>query len=140
MFTREQTLHSKTCLFVNFLQIYQLFKFSISLPVSFESSQKHGSTLWKPVLLNFRSITPEVFLRKGILKICNKFMGEHPRRGVISIKLFQNFIEITLWQGCSPVNLLHVFKTSWRAYGGPLTVLVSIKSKQLCQNYIVYSS
>ena len=27
------------------------------------------------------------------------------------IFLLSNFIEITLWQGCSPVNLLHIFKT-----------------------------
>ena len=33
------------------------------------------------------SSRPEVFLRKGVLKICNKFTGEHPCRSVISIKL-----------------------------------------------------
>ena len=27
---------------------------------------------------NFRSSRPEVFLRKGVLKICSKFTGEHP--------------------------------------------------------------
>ena len=31
-------------------------------------------------------------------------------RNVISIKLQSNFIEITL-HGCSPVNLLHIFRT-----------------------------
>ena len=30
---------------------------------------------------------------------------------VISIKLLCNFIEITLRHGCSPVNLLHIFRT-----------------------------
>ena len=30
---------------------------------------------------------------------------------VISIKLQSNFIEITLRHGCSPVNLLHNFRT-----------------------------
>ena len=30
---------------------------------------------------------------------------------VISIKLQSNFIEITLRRGCSPVNLLHIFRT-----------------------------
>ena len=40
--------------------------------------------------------------------LCSKFMGEHPRR---SMKLHCNFIDITLRQGCSPVNLLHVFRT-----------------------------
>ena len=58
-----------------------------------------------------RSSHPEVFLRKGVLKICSKFTGEHPRRSAISIKLLCNFIEITLRHGCSPVNLLHNFRT-----------------------------
>ena len=35
----------------------------------------------------FRSSRPEVFLRKGVLKICSKFAEEHPCRSVISIKL-----------------------------------------------------
>ena len=43
---------------------------------------------------NSRSSRPEVFLRRGVLKICSKFTGEHPRR-----------------HGCSPVNLLHIFRT-----------------------------
>ena len=30
---------------------------------------------------------PEVFLRKGVLRICSKFTGEHLCRSVISIKL-----------------------------------------------------
>ena len=34
-----------------------------------------------------RSSHPEVFLKKGVLKICSKFTGEHPCRSVISIKL-----------------------------------------------------
>ena len=51
------------------------------------------------------------FLGKGVLKICSKFTGEHPRRSVISMKLLCNFIEITLRRGYSPVNVLHIFKT-----------------------------
>ena len=58
-----------------------------------------------------RSSHSAVFLRKGVLKVCSKFTGEHPCRSVISIKLLWNFIEITLWHGCSPVNLLHIFRT-----------------------------
>ena len=58
-----------------------------------------------------RSSHPEVFLRKGVLKIRNKFTGEHPSRSVISVKLQSNFIEITLWHGCSPINVLHIFRT-----------------------------
>ena len=37
-----------------------------------------------------RSSHPDVFLGKGVLKICSKFTGEH---------------------GCSPVNLLYIFRT-----------------------------
>ena len=58
-----------------------------------------------------RSSHPEVFLEKGVLKICSKFTGEHRCRSVISIKLLCNFIEITLRHGCSPENLLHSFRT-----------------------------
>ena len=59
----------------------------------------------------FRSSRPEVFLRKGVLKICCKFLGEHPYRSVVSINLLCNFIDIALQHGCSPVNLLHIFRT-----------------------------
>ena len=31
-----------------------------------------------------RSSHPEVFLGKGVLKICNRFTGEHPCRSAIS--------------------------------------------------------
>ena len=59
-----------------------------------------------------RSSRPDAFLRrKGILKIRSKFIGEHPCRSVISINVLCNFIEITLRQGCSPVNLLDIFRT-----------------------------
>ena len=46
----------------------------------------------------------EVFLGKGVLRICSKFTGEHQCRSVISIKLLS-----TLRHGFSPVNLLHIF-------------------------------
>ena len=51
-----------------------------------------------------------MFLEKGVLKICSKLTGEHPCQSVVSLKLLCNFIEITLWHGCS-VNLLHIFRT-----------------------------
>ena len=52
-----------------------------------------------------------MFLGKAVLKICSKFTGEHPCRSAILVKLQSNFIEITLRYGCSPVNLLHIFRT-----------------------------
>ena len=66
-----------------------------------------------PSLDSFRSSYPEVLLRKGVLEICSKFTGEHPCRSVISIKLQSSFTEIALWHGCSPVNLLHSFRTTF---------------------------
>ena len=56
-----------------------------------------------------RSSGPDVFLGKGVLKICNKFTEEHLCQSEISIKLQSNFIEIALWHGCSPLNLWHIF-------------------------------
>ena len=50
-------------------------------------------------------------LWKSVLKISNKFTGEHPCRSVISIKLQSNFTKTTLRHGCSPVNLLLIFRT-----------------------------
>ena len=43
-----------------------------------------------------------MFLGKVVLKIRSRFTGEHPCQSVISIKLLKN--------GCSPVNLLHIFR------------------------------
>ena len=53
-------------------------------------------------------------LIRGVLKVCSKFTGEHSCLSVISINLQSNFIEITLRHQCSPVNLLHVFRTPFR--------------------------
>ena len=64
-----------------------------------------------PQRINYRISYQEVFLGKGVLKICSKFPGEHPCRSVISIKMQSNFIEITLQHGCSPETLLHIFRT-----------------------------
>ena len=61
----------------------------------------------------FKSSRPEVFLRKAVLKICSKFTGEHSCQSVTSIKLLCIFIEIALRHGSSPVNLLHIFRTTF---------------------------
>ena len=55
----------------------------------------------------------ELFLGKAVLKIIIKLTEEHPCRSVISIKFASNVTEITLWHGCSPVNMLHIFRTSF---------------------------
>ena len=61
----------------------------------------------------FRSNHPKVFLWKGVLEICSKFTGKHPRRTVILIKLQSNFTEthfnmdVLLWNCC--IFLEHLF-------------------------------
>ena len=60
-----------------------------------------------------RSSYPEVFLVKGVLKMCSKFTVEHSCRSTISIKLQSNVIEITLQHGCSPVNVLHILRMAF---------------------------
>ena len=52
-----------------------------------------------------------MLLGKGVLKTCSKFTGEHQCRSAISIKLQSNFVESILQYGCSPVNLLLIFRT-----------------------------
>ena len=78
-----------------------------------------------------RSIPLELYLGKGVLKVCSKCSGEHPCRCMISIKLLCNYIEIALWHGCSPINLLH--------FSGQLFLRTSLEDcfceKKLCENY-----
>ena len=69
-----------------------------------------------------------VLKKKGVLRMCSKFTGERPCPclNAISLKLQSNLfflififfilllcnvIEIKLRHGCSPVNLLHIFRT-----------------------------
>ena len=49
------------------------------------------------LLVDFRSSPLEVFLGKGVLKKCSKF-------------LLENTCRIALRHGCFPVNLLHIFR------------------------------
>ena len=59
------------------------------------------------------------------MKICSKFTGEHPCGIVISKKLQSNFIEIIILHGCSPVNLLHIFRIPFlKSTSGRLLLLL----------------
>ena len=97
---------------------------------------------YSPLLQSFRSSRPEVFLGKGVLRICSKFTGEHPSRIAISMKLQRNFIEITLRHACSLVNLLHIFRTPFlKNTSGRLLLNLSIKIDRLHERClcIIYS-
>ena len=53
------------------------------------------------LMLSFRSSPPELFLGRGVLKICRKFTGEHLYRSAISIKLLWNFCYFRSFQASS---------------------------------------
>ena len=77
----------------------------------------------------------EVSLRKRVLEICSKFTGEHPCRSVISIKLQRNFFEIALRHGCSPVNLLLIFKTCFLKNTSGRLPSNTVKRKRMYNGY-----
>ena len=83
-----------------------------------------------------------MFLRKSVLKICSKFTVGHPCRSVISIEWQSNFTEIELRHGCSPVNLLHMFRTSFprNSSGGLLLINGYVYSMHLYLNIGVEST
>ena len=83
------------------------FVVGVKLGENYQSFVVQSSSLSMSRMMNIkklifiaRSSHPEVFLAKGVLKIFSKFTGEHRCR-----------IGITLLHGCSPVNLLHIFRT-----------------------------
>ena len=73
-------------------------------------SSTHDGAFWENI--SRIGSLPEIFLEKGVLKICSKY-AEYPCQSVISIKLQSNFIEITPRHGCSLLNLLHIFRTAF---------------------------
>ena len=78
-----------------------------------------------------RGSPPEVFLGKGVLKICSKFTGEHPYQSVISIKFLCNFLEIALGHGRSPANLLYIFRALFTKNTSGRLLMVMLIQKNL---------
>ena len=121
-----------------------MFFFKIARPENNDWKRGNMNSLYDSVMTNqpptinysssFRSSHPEMFLEKGVLKICSKFTGEHPSWNVISIKLLSNFIEITPRLGLCPVNLLHIFRTSFpkNTFGW---LLLRLETKWDCQRF-----
>ena len=81
--------------------------------IPIEKMKLPSTSRFKKFQTKFRSSHPELFLEKDVVKTCSKFTCEHSCRSVISIKLQNNFIKIALRRGCSPVNLLHIFRTAF---------------------------
>ena len=55
-------------------------------------------------------------------------------RSVISIKLLCNFMEIGLRHGCSPVNVLHIFRTTFLKNASGWLLLNIRINKNIIQN------
>ena len=93
------------------------------------SSQSFSDIVWKKyskdflckcyleALLVFQKVSfrfSEAFHQKCFYKkVFWKYVGEHPCESLISIKLQCNFIEIIPSHGCSHINLLHIFRTTF---------------------------
>ena len=58
-----------------------------------------------------RSSRPDVFWRKGVLKICSKFTGEQLCRSEISTKLQTTLLKSHFSMDVLLLNLVHIFKT-----------------------------
>ena len=93
-----------------------------------ESSR--GYDRWLSVILQSKpskdiGSPPEVFLGKDVLEICSKFTGEHPCRSVMSMIWKWTLLRHIYRHGCSPVNLLHIFRALFLedTFGGLLLIL-----------------
>ena len=95
----------------NVIVIIWLSRYSSRILKTMEKKYKIEYTVKLVQYMKLRSSHPEVFLEKGVLKICSKFTGKRPCQSAVSIKFLCKFIEIALWHWCSPVNLLHIFRT-----------------------------
>ena len=78
-----------------------------SLAQIYESFENNNCTL--DVFVD-RSSHPEVFLGKGVLKICSKYTGEQPCQSAISIKLLCN--------PCQSAILIKLFATLLKSHFG----------------------
>ena len=65
----------------------------------------------KNLFVLYRNSHPEMFLRKGVLKICSKYTGEHPYRSAISIKLPWKLVPLkySILHRCSIAFIIHNF-------------------------------
>ena len=103
---------------------YAIYDFKSHLTHEQKTSVQRRPKCWERSVkrmpnLNFISVKlqkqpPRGVLKKRCSEIMQKFTGEHTCRRAISIKLQSNFVEIALRHGCSPVNLLHIFRTPFQ--------------------------
>ena len=96
---------------------------------------------------NFRYIQKQP-PRRVLKKRCSQNMQQIYRRTPMpkcdfnKVGLLCNFIEITLWHGCSPVNLLHIFRTPFtKNTSGRLLLYIKLNQFLLVwKNFISHDS
>ena len=88
--------------FIPYLEAHS-WKMNLNFGKNFNPTENHP----RPIIQTFRLTQKSYNRRKDVLKICSKFTREHQSMS----KLLCNFIEIALRHGCSPVNVLHIFRT-----------------------------
>ena len=90
---------------------------------------------FKNFIRNFNLIQKQpskgVVHRKRYSEICSKFTEKLPCQSMISIKFLCNFIEITLWHWCTPLNLLHILRATFsKNTSGRLLLMINKFSHQ----------
>ena len=98
--------------------------------------QPSKGALWKRRSENMQQSHRKTSMPKFDKKVFLNYaadLQENTHAKVILIKLLSNFIDITLWHGCSPVNLLHVFRTPF--YENTCKKLLLIVKLSLYQKY-----
>ena len=71
-------------------------------------------TFWKLThYLIFKAAVHRCSLDKVFWKYATNSQENTHCRSAISVKLQKNFVEITLRHGCSPANLLHIFRATF---------------------------
>ena len=95
-----------------------------------------NSTVKKSSFTNFRSSGPEVFLGKGVLKICSKFTGDRPCESAISIKLLHIF-RTTFLKNTSGWLLLWFpeVKVLWKVCGNCAFLQSKVSKQEIRWNY-----
>ena len=80
---------------------------------------KQIELLREGITCTFKSSPLEMFLGKAVLKLCNKFTGEHPCKSLISIKLqskFCKFQNIFLWEHVWRAASAHCYQYTRQPY------------------------
>ena len=74
-------------------------------------SKLKGRSKLTETYYKYQKQPPRGVLRKTCSESMQQIYRRTPMLNVTSIRLLCNFIEITLRHGCSPVNLLSIFRT-----------------------------